>query len=486
MSFHKKVLLLAIIWYSLTAFFSIGYFHPDEHYQIIEFAGLLDGTNTPEDLTWEYESKIRSATQPIICYSIFKICDLLSIISPFHKAFILRFLTGLLAVFSIYFFANSCRRMVLAKYWKPFLIISYFIWFLPFINVRFSSETLAGITFLFSLSLIIRNKKNYKTYIATGALIGLSFLFRFQIAIAALGLFLWLIFIRKEKLSTLLLIVFAGISTLFIGVLLDFWFYKEPVFAFWNYLNSFFYDGKEVMFGTSPWYYYITHGVIFSLFPIGIIIITSLLILLFKKPKNIFIWIILPFIITHSAIAHKEMRFLFPLINFLPIIVILAIQEFNFSSISKRSIKIIYLLIFLTFMINSVGLIFASFEPPGLNSRVKIIKKIDEISSGEKASLYYIHESNPFLPWSLTTNFYKQDNIILNNLENPIRTIDENNRKFLIVRKSDLTNVRVENFILKNNMKEVCKGVPDLIFIALKKWTNKSGKTLILYSNEDD
>lgn len=371
MSFHKKVLLAALIWYSLTAFFSIGYFHPDEHYQIIEFAGLLDGTNTSEDLTWEYESKIRPATQPIICYSIFKICDLFSITNPFDKAFILRFLTGILAVFSIYFFTNSCRRIILTKYWKPFLIISYFTWFLPFINVRFSSETLSGITFLFSLSLIIRDKKNYLTYIIAGALIGLSFLFRFQIAIAALGLFLWLIFIKKEKLSNLSLIIFSGVSILSIGVLLDFWFYREPVFTFWNYLISFFYEGKEIIFGTSPWYYYITHGVFFSMFPIGITIITSLVILFYNKPKNIFIWIVLPFIIIHSAISHKEMRFLFPIINFLPIIIILAIQEINWNSSIKIARKFIHLSLILVFILNSAFLTFASFEPPGLNSRVK-------------------------------------------------------------------------------------------------------------------
>lgn len=56
----------------------------------------------------------------------------------------------------------------------------------------------------------------------------------------------------------------------------------------------------------------------------------------------------------------------------------------------------------------------------------------------------------------------------------------------LIVRKSDLTNIKVENFILENDMKEVCKGIPELMFIPLNKWTNKSGKTLILFSNKDD
>lgn len=164
MRFHQIIFIIAIIWYALTAYSSIGYFHADEQYQIIEFAGIIDGTNTAKDLAWEYNAQIRSAMQPAICCLIFKVCDFFSITNPYDKAFVIRLITGLLSVLAIYFFTNSCKNIILNKYRKLFLILSYFIWFLPFINVRFSSETWSGITLLLALALVVRNKRSYQTY----------------------------------------------------------------------------------------------------------------------------------------------------------------------------------------------------------------------------------------------------------------------------------------------------------------------------------
>src|SRR3954466_14998143 len=96
MKFERIILLMAMLWYSMTAYFSVGYYHPDEHYQIIEFAGILDGTNTAQDLAWEYKAQIRPSLQPIICYSIFKICDFFNITNSYDKGFVLRLITGLL------------------------------------------------------------------------------------------------------------------------------------------------------------------------------------------------------------------------------------------------------------------------------------------------------------------------------------------------------------------------------------------------------
>ena len=198
MKFDRIVFIIAIIWYSFTAYFSVGYYHGDEHYQIIEFAGIKTGTYTPIELAWEFESQIRAAIQPTICYLIFNACDFFSIIDPYHKAFILRLITGLFAVLAIYFFTHSCRNMMSCRNWKPFLIVSYSLWFLPFINVRFSSETWSGIALLTSLAFIIKDNKNYWTFLISGGLLGLSFLFRYQIATAAFGLILWLVFIKKR------------------------------------------------------------------------------------------------------------------------------------------------------------------------------------------------------------------------------------------------------------------------------------------------
>ena len=52
MKFKHAILLAAFIWYAFTAYFSMGYYHADEHYQIIEFAGSIDGSNTEPELAF--------------------------------------------------------------------------------------------------------------------------------------------------------------------------------------------------------------------------------------------------------------------------------------------------------------------------------------------------------------------------------------------------------------------------------------------------
>ena len=146
---NKSILIIALLVYTLTAFFSIGYFNADEHYQIIEFAGVIDGTNNTSNLPWEYSKKIRSIIQPTIAFAIFKVSSFFSITDPYSKAFILRLITALLSVFVITNFIKEAKRFISSKHWIVFYFLSYFLWFLPFINVRFSSETWSGLFFLY-------------------------------------------------------------------------------------------------------------------------------------------------------------------------------------------------------------------------------------------------------------------------------------------------------------------------------------------------
>lgn len=488
MSFHKKVLIIAIIWYSITAYFSIGYFHPDEHYQIVEFAGILNETNTPDDLPWEYKAKIRSTLQPTLAYIVFEVCDFFSIYSPYSKLILLRLLTAFLALSIISIFVNSCRKLINKKYWNFFVITSYFLWFLPFLNVRFSSETLSGLSLLLASSFILRNNRKMKSLILIGLLLGLSFLFRFQTAIAAIGIVLWLFLIKKEKIVNLLILISSAVFVLFLGFFIDSWFYSEYVLTFWSYFKVNLLEGKASSFGIEPWYYYIKNTLLFSFFPVGILLISSILFLFYKKPKNIFLWIILPFIIIHTIIPHKELRFLFPIINFLPIILILAFQEINWSVSSSNRKQILRLSLIIVMIANFFGLIITGLNPAYINSRVKITQKIESLTSNKLAKLYFVNNSNPFNPWNLTTNFYSNPNIKIIRLQLPLASSEEykngNQLKMLVINLEDQKNSNIQEFIIKNNFKEICKSVPEFSYEILSKVTNKSNKILILYSNE--
>lgn len=100
-SFHTIIFLIALSVYSITAFNSHGFYHADEHYQLIEFAGLKLGTNLPADLCWEFKAQIRSALQIAICAGVFKSLNYLSITDCYAQAAALRFLTVFLSLFII-------------------------------------------------------------------------------------------------------------------------------------------------------------------------------------------------------------------------------------------------------------------------------------------------------------------------------------------------------------------------------------------------
>jgi len=141
MRFEKHFFLSALVLYVVSALFSTGYYSGDELLSVIEFAAYKIGTIEPEQLAWDFDARIRPALQPFIAFLIFKVLGFLSITDPYTQAFILRLLTSLLAVFSIRFFTRTCRKMVHPEFHAVYLFLSYFLWFLPLVNVRFMSES---------------------------------------------------------------------------------------------------------------------------------------------------------------------------------------------------------------------------------------------------------------------------------------------------------------------------------------------------------
>ena len=256
MRYERYFFLAALAIYVVGAWFSSGFYHGDEHYSIIEFASYKMGNISHEDLTWYFGARIRPALQPFIAFIIIKLLQVFSIVDPYMQAFVLRLLTALLALFSIRYFTRTCSYFVHPRYHKAYLFLSYFLWFLPFINVRFTSETWSGIMLLNALSVLLNtNLRGNRNYIA-GALLGLSFLFRYQSAFLALGIFLWLLIIEREKILDLLKLLAAGVVVLLLGILLDFWLYGEFTLSAWNYFNVNFVEDVASGFGTEAWWNY--------------------------------------------------------------------------------------------------------------------------------------------------------------------------------------------------------------------------------------
>jgi phosphatidylinositol glycan class B len=397
--FHRYILLIAGLLYIVTAWSSHGYYHPDEHYQIIEFANFKLGEITAADLPWEYGAQIRPTLQPAMAYVLFKSLYFIGVSDPYHLAFALRLLTVLLALFSIRFFIKSTLASIHDPYKKVYIVVSYF---------------LSGLCFLLALGLAIReDKMNLRTAVSMGILLGLSFLFRFQSLLLSVGLLAWMTFIRKESIYQLGIILVAGLLVLQLGILVDMWFYDAYLYTFINYFKVNLVDDVASTFGTSPWYTYISYILVFPTMPIGILILSALLIWMIRQPKSAIVWSVLPFLVVHSLIPHKEERFLFPLLNMVPFIILWAWQTVVPPAFLKVRIVTyaVYIGATLFIAVNTLGLVAGLSKTAGLG-RMAISKHIHDNYGAGPVKILSMPHCNPYRPWpSLPARFYDEVNI---------------------------------------------------------------------------
>ncbi|MDP3443707.1 MAG: hypothetical protein Q8T08_12680, partial [Ignavibacteria bacterium] len=415
-SFHRIIIILAAGVFLLTAYFSKGYFHADEHYQIIEFAGLKLGTHTTSELAWEYKEASRQAIQPMMCYAIFSVLKLFGLTNPYVQAFVLRLITALLALFAISRLVTTTLQQINPNFKKAFIILSYFLWFIPAINIRFSSETWSGLMLVLLISVLFKtyNSPRKNTFLM-GVLMGFAFLFRFQSAFFSLGIIIWLISIERLKIKQLLILFAGGILVLLLGLGIDSWFYGKLVFTPWTYFSKQILDGMAAGFGESPWYFYLKAVLFAPGLPLGILIYSAFFILIIRQPKSPTLWGFLLFILMHTFVAHKETRFLFPLVNFLPLMLVLAWQEVNnlIPNLKKNNKLqvVVYSIFALLFVGNTIAMATMSVKPAG-NGKMEITSYIAENYPDKRIQLIHADWSSPYNPWeSVPTKFYQRENI---------------------------------------------------------------------------
>ena len=436
----NTILALALVWIIITAYQSVGFLHGDEHYQLLEFAGLKLGFNQPSNLAWEYEAQIRPSLQPYIACVIISMLKAMDIHSPFNQAFVLRVITGVFCFLSVTFFWKKTKNQFTTNLSIWYLAASFFIWFFPYIYVRFSSETWSLFTFLLGVSFLYKGEKGDRKVILGTFFLGLSIIFRIQTVTMLFGYFMWSFFVKKEtwkelaKWAGVILIVFTC------SVFLDSLFYGEPVFTAWNYLKVNLFESKAAEFGVSPWYSYFWYIFKSAYIPLGLLIISSFFYLLFTQPKNQFIWIVFPLLFIHSLIGHKELRFLYPALPFLPIMIFTVIQKINFNNKLMK-----YGLAFLI-VINVVGLFICSLKP-ARHGDIKIVEDIVALQSQDNTTIISYNSTNPINPWGLPVRFYYNKDfkdIRLEKLED-LKTLSlENQECFLTLKKKNLSVVTKE------------------------------------------
>ena len=324
--------LISLVFFFIAAWTSTIYLHPDEHYQIVEFASYKLGITQLSQLPWEYQAHIRSSFQPYLCYKLFNAFNALHIHDHYDHLLLLKMLTALFSLFAISLFCLSNLNSFEEKYRKYYIAASFLFWYPYLYAVHFSSEAWSGNFMLIAIATLLILYQNDTierkngAFARIGILLGLAFLCRYQTAILTVGLIIWLIWIRKENLRAILSLLIGGALMVLVGILLDHRFYGEWVCTAWGYVDSAFIH-KHSDFGGSPFYMYIIWLFITLSPPIGFLAIVAFTLLFFKQPKSIYTFTLLPFILLHFFIAHKEFRFFFPIMGFVPVVIFLVVQK---------------------------------------------------------------------------------------------------------------------------------------------------------------
>lgn len=450
---ENVVLFLALILYLTAAVFNSGYYHPDEHFQILEFAKWKLGHSSETSMAWEHVALIRPTLQPTLAMLIMRSCEYLGLRNPFHQAIAIRILTALIMLYSLCLFFKTSVQWIYPRNRIGLLIAMLFFWVTPMISVRFSSETLCTACILLLLAkLLKREKPSISDAIWVGFVAALGFEFRYQAAFAYIGILFWGLTQKKYQLKIWFTVALTFVGVILLCSALDCWFYGKLVFAPYNYYHINIVERVAASFGESPWYTYIFWAIMFPSPSMGLPIVISICVGTIKNYRNPIVWVLWSFFLVHNIISHKEMRFLFPLIPLTPIFMVWTYEMLH----DKQQQYMGIILVCLLTVVNVGGLIHIVFKPAVYGNTAMIQYLFERTSIQQNLKIETIHGSNPFRVGNLHQQFYMWR--ALNIIENDGEEIKKDTESNLIVLwQSDANN---RECILKRGYKEVFRTIP--------------------------
>jgi phosphatidylinositol glycan class B len=341
-----------------SAWFNRGFLSHDEHFQILEFAWYKLGRAPSNALAWEFREHMRPGLQPLMAAWATRALQAAGVFTPFVLAFLLRLGSGLLAVWVTIALAVRVLPSIRQPALKVVLLAGgLFLWFLPAVHGRFSSDNWGGLLFFAGVCLLLdavgdagaearvtgaggagaaagegagdagRGAADVRVYgevVAAGLLWGLSFYCRYQIGFAIAGAGAWLLFIRRGRFAVLGAIAAGFVLACAAGTLADRWLYDAWVFTPYEYARANLIEGKAAAFGVKPWWFYGGQILLYLVPPFSLVLLGLLGAGIWVCRRHVLVWAALPFLVGHTLIGHKEARFLIPITYALVPLLVLA------------------------------------------------------------------------------------------------------------------------------------------------------------------
>ena len=314
----RIALFAAVALHIAAAWFSVGHMHQDEYWHITDIGARALGVGGAENIPPppQHANMIRPALPPLLAVAIgaaFNVSD------PFLWAFVLRLFVAALSLASGFVFLRAFWPELKSERAQIAAVgIAALFWVLAFARMRFTEENLCASFFMLGMALW----KSGRLFWA-GLLLGLMFQSRYQAGILAGGFGLWLLVVRRESASGLARMLAGGAAATAAGAGLDFRLYGEWVFPAWNYFRvNILEDFIDTFQHEPPWFFAEKLGL--SLPPFSLLGPIGLAGFWVMFPRHPLTWATAPFVLFHHFFAHKETRFLFPMLHLLPLMLALA------------------------------------------------------------------------------------------------------------------------------------------------------------------
>lgn len=340
-AFLKRWLLVSAALHLLAAWFSIGIYDLDEHFQTLEFVAQRLGRADAAKMPWEFGLQQRPWIQPLAYTAIARAWIWAGIDNPRIWVATFRLSSAMLGWLATAGLALACHEWLRQDRWRKMAVKGLaLLWFLPYFHARTSSESFSGSLFFMGLSLLILLRPSARALVATGFLWGLAGYARYQIAPMLLGVAAWCALVgpriaardetRRGRLSLreLSLVATGAIGAAAIGTALDRIGYGFWTAAPWNHLERNVLGGKAAQeFGAQPWWFYIWF-IVEYLPPLTVPLGSAVILGWLAAPLHALTWVTLPmFAMLSFMVEHKELRFIFPATIAAPILAALAFER---------------------------------------------------------------------------------------------------------------------------------------------------------------
>lgn len=392
----RYLFFTGLLAYGVTAWNSHGYHQEDEHFQILEPAvRVLEGRSINE-LPWEFPARMRPTLQVYMAAAFSKIADSLGMTNRFDQVTLIRLILALASFLALWRFTQNMTRKLdsPAARFAGLAAVSC-LWFMPYLHCRFSSELMSALAFIVGLNFLFR--ETGLSFLAGGFMIGASFWLRFQTAFMIMPFSMFLLFARphwhehfgfgempwQRRVGIFSVIVSGAVLCSAIAICADRLFYGTWVLTPWHYLSENILQGKSDTFGVAPWWGYFRSFFKAGIFPIALLLFVAILVFIVRRRFSFIAWILVSFVVIHSLIGHKELRFIFPLAAFLP--AVLAVT-FEISSTKMRTWPRPAIVVITIFFLSITGINFTALFASALlpaEVQVKALKDLARIGHGQ-------------------------------------------------------------------------------------------------------